>query len=274
MGYDEIERRRVKEERRVFDSDLLETVEGVFDRPTVLSVIDLMRARCIKVIKGVVASGKEARVFWGLDYENREVAVKIYYTMTSEFRRSIWKYLSGDPRYEDLRGMSWRKLIYVWTSKEYNNLKKMSKAGVRVPRPLCKKNNVLVMEFLGRDGVRYPLLKEAYEEGVLEREDLERICRDLLEQVRIMVSRAGLVHADLSEYNVMIVDKTPYIIDVSQAVSIDHPNAVEFLRHDIDTIEAFFKRAGVDTDVYRDLVREILERALETSRGRGFSYID
>jgi len=256
---DDLFEKKRKSEKRYFDTDLLETVEEVFDRQTILTLFDLMRSRCIKEIKGVISTGKEARVYWGTDYENREIAIKIYYTLTAEFRRSIWKYLSGDPRYEDLRGLDRRRLIYVWAGKEYSNLKRMIKAGVRVPEPYCRKNNILVMQFLGENGERYPLLKEAYENNMLTKKDLELIYQDVLNQIIIMIEKARLIHADLSEYNIMVKGSTPYIIDVSQAVSIDHVNAIDFLRHDLDTINRFFAEAGVDIEYFKDLYNKIFE---------------
>lgn len=54
-----------------------------------------------------------------------------------------------------------------------------------------------------------------------------------------------LVHADLSEYNILYHDKELYIIDVSQSVEHDHPNAFNFLRADLKNVEDFFGRNGV-----------------------------
>jgi RIO kinase 1 len=57
----------------------------------------------------------------------------------------------------------------------------------------------------------------------------------------------------------MVKGSTPYIIDVSQAVSIDHVNAIDFLRHDLDTINRFFAEAGVDIEYFKDLYNKIFE---------------
>lgn len=54
-----------------------------------------------------------------------------------------------------------------------------------------------------------------------------------------------LVHADLSEYNILYHAKALYIIDVSQSVEHDHPHAFEFLRKDLGNVEEFFSRRGV-----------------------------
>jgi len=231
----------------------------VFDRSTVMSVIELSSRGCLKSLKGVVSSGKEARVYWGKGKDNRDLAVKIYLTLTSEFRRSMIKYLAGDPRFDEYRGLSPKKLIYIWARKEFSNLNRMFSAGIRVPEPLCLEKNVLVMEFIGYDGKRAPLLKEAYEMGELSIDDLEKIYWQVIEAIRKMVKDAELVHGDLSEYNIMIFEESPVIIDVSQAVSIDHPNSREFLKQDIYNITRFFSKAGVDVEEPSTILSELIE---------------
>ena len=230
----------------------------MFDRSTVMSVIELSSRGCLKSLKGVVSSGKEARVYWGKGKDNRDLAVKIYLTLTSEFRRSMIKYLAGDPRFNEYRGLSPKKLIYIWARKEFSNLNRMFSAGIRVPEPLCLEKNVLVMEFIGYDGKRAPLLKEAYEMGELSLDDLEKIYWWVIEAIKKMVKDAGLVHGDLSEYNIMIFEESPVIIDVSQAVSVDHPNSREFLKQDIYNITRFFSKAGVDVEEPSTILSDIL----------------
>ncbi|HWQ17149.1 MAG TPA: serine protein kinase RIO [Sulfolobales archaeon] len=205
-----------------------------------------------------MSSGKEARVYWGKGKDNRDLAVKIYLTLTSEFRRSMIKYLAGDPRFNEYRGLSPKKLIYIWARKEFSNLNRMFSAGIRVPEPLCLEKNVLVMEFIGYDGKRAPLLKEAYEMGELSLDDLEKIYWWVIEAIRKMVRDAELVHGDLSEYNIMIFEENPVIIDVSQAVSVDHPNSREFLKQDVYNITRFFSKAGVDVEEPSTILSDIL----------------
>jgi len=233
-------KRQREEEERIKDRDLFKTVEEVFDSFTMGHVYRLMKKGLIWDLKGVVSSGKEARVYWGVNREKRDVAVKIYLTATAEFRKSIKKYVIGDPRLEEAwRGGNFRTLIYEWTRKEYRNLRRMREAGVRVPEPLGFSGNVLVMEFLGEKGYRAPLLHEAA--ASLPAEELARIYDDVALQVRSIVCEARLVHADLSEYNIMLWDGKPWIIDVAQAVHVQHPLAREFLERDIANITRFFE---------------------------------
>ncbi len=200
---------------------------------------------------GVVSAGKEARVYWAKDRRGRDVAVKIYLTFTAEFRKSIKQYIIGDPRFESVSS-DLKKLILKWVQKEYKNLKRMFKAGVRVPEPYYAYRNILVMEFIGENGVRAPLLKEVS----LSREEYEEIYRKIVKYMRLMYRVAGLVHADLSEYNVMVYHGEPVIIDVSQAVTLDHPLATHFLLRDIRNIIRFFReKAGIRTHTVDELYR-------------------
>ncbi len=267
MSSDDIEKhlerklRKREREPRLKDKDLFEVVEEVFDRRTVLAVIELKRRGCLKQLKGVVSAGKEARVYWAKGPKGEDLAVKIYLTVTAEFRKSIWKYIKGDPRYEWLGNLPRHKLIMAWTRKEFSNLRRMYEAGVRVPKPLCFYQNVLVMEFLGENGVRAPLLKELADQGALgSSEETEELFWDIIENIRVMYWRAGLVHADLSEYNIIIWRGEPYIIDVSQAVRLDHPHAHSFLYRDIYNIVRFFTEdAGLNIpdadEIYESIVK-------------------
>jgi len=238
------------------DKELLETVEEVLDHFTMEILYDLIRELRIKKILGAVSSGKEARVFPALASSGEYYAVKIYLTFTREFKKSIWKYIAGDPRFEGEKLTSTKKLIYAWCKKEYKNLVRMHEAGVRVPKPVAHKGNVLVMEFIGEGGFPAPLLKEYYEN--LEKPD--EFYRRVVENVRAIVCKARLVHGDLSEYNIMVWGGEPVIIDVSQAVHVSHPNAAAFLQSDIRNINRFFEEeVGIGVIDDEELLGELRE---------------
>jgi RIO kinase 1 len=81
----------------------------------------------------------------------------------------------------------------------------------------------------------------------------------LLGYVRTMYQICKLVHADLSEYNLLYHAERIYIIDVSQSVEHDHPRSLEFLRMDIKNISEFFKRKRVDTLSERAVFKFVIE---------------
>ncbi len=149
------------------------------------------------------------------------------------------KYIEGDRRFKRVR-RSPRGIIYTWTQKEFNNLQLAEEAGVNSPRPIAFNRNVLVMTFIGSDGVPAPLLRE------VDPEDPEDFYLKLLEGARLLYTKASLVHGDLSEYNVMVWEEAPVIFDVSQAMLKEHPLAESLLQRDITNINAYFSRLGVD----------------------------
>ncbi len=232
-------KRRRSEEHRIKDRDLVKTVEEVFDSFTMAHLHRLEARKALRELKGVVSAGKEARVYWGVGPRGEDLAVKIYLSATAEFRKSIKKYIEGDPRFESIPRGNFRRLIYEWARKEYRNLVRLSENGVRVPRPRGVSGNIIVMDFLGHQGYRAPLLVETV--GELGREELLEYYEDLMDQVLRMVCRARLVHADLSEYNIMVWDGRPWIIDVAQAVLLKHPHAREFLERDLENLDRFFE---------------------------------
>ena len=86
-----------------------------------------------------------------------------------------------------------------------------------------------------------PRLKDAS----LPQEDIASLYQELVLMVRQMFNVCKLVHADLSEYNLLYHEGHIWIIDVSQSVEHDHPSAFDFLRNDIKNVEDFFSRLGV-----------------------------
>ncbi len=248
--------------RRIKDKDLYETVEEVFDTETLLALYEIMRRGIVSKVYGVISSGKEARIYWAKDRKGGDLALKIYLTMTAEFRKSIWKYIYGDPRFEGMSPRNIKQLIYLWTRKEFRNLKRLYEAGVRVPKPIFVYKNILVMEFIGKNGIRAPLLKEVYRD--LDLDTHKRIFNKVIEYIARAYHLANLVHADLSEYNIMVYDSEPVIIDVSQAVHIAHMNALEFLRRDISNIVRFFKyevRLNIPSE--EEVYKEVMEWKLK-----------
>lgn len=245
-------------EERTKDKDLFEVVDEVFDYSTVMTIIELRRRGIIQKISGVISAGKESKVYLGYDKLGNPLALKIYLVSSAEFRKSIYKYIIGDPRFADLKLRDMRDLIFAWSRKEFKNLVRMHEAGVKTPRPIACLNNVLVMEFLGEDRYRYPLLVEVFRE--LDIDELYYIFRQVTEELEKIVCLARLVHGDFSEYNIVVKpDLDIVVIDVSQAVDIQHPNAYEFLKRDIENIFRFFiKEARIEINNQEEVTKRVL----------------
>jgi RIO kinase 1 len=227
------------------------TLEEVFDRATFMVIYELLKSDILYEVHGVVNAGKEARVYWGKNKEGKDLAVKIYLTASAEFRKGMLKYIEGDYRFKGVKRDT-RSLIFTWAQKEYRNLEQASRAKVRVPIPIAVKNNVLVMEFIGKNGVNASSLKEQVPS------DPEEVYGVLLTYLKRLYRKAELVHGDLSEYNIMMWNGEPVIFDMAQAVPTSHPMAEFFLRRDIANVNRFFKRLGVKVlsvdEAYKNVV--------------------
>jgi len=245
--------RRVEKRDRMLHKDFSEeraVLEEVFDKSTLMVIYDLMNRGVISEIFGSVKSGKESKLYWGLDPEGRELAIKIYLTTAAEFKRGMLVYIEGDPRFRNIRRDT-KSLIYAWAQKEFKNLIRAKEAKVRVPEPIAVSKNVLVMEFIGRKGVCAPLLRE------VELKNPTRIYRRLILYIKRLYQKAGLVHADLSEYNIMIWRRAPVIFDMSQAVLVGHPMTEEFLKRDLRNLNNYFAKMGVEVLSYEEVFRKV-----------------
>ncbi len=227
------------------------TIEEVFDNTTRMVVFDLMNSGILYELNGVVSSGKEARVYWGKNREGTDRAVKIYLTSSAEFKRGMHKYIEGDPRFKDVKHDT-RSLIAVWAQKEFRNLGEAYAAKVRVPKPIAVKSNVVIMEFIGKDGVSAPSLKEQSPANP------ERVYKVIVTYLKRLYQKAKIVHGDLSEYNIMLWKGKPVVFDVSQSVSIQHPLADFMLRRDIENVNRFFKRLDVDVIPVEELYKMVV----------------
>jgi RIO kinase 1 len=110
-----------------------------------------------------------------------------------------------------------------------------------VPRPIKYYENVLIMEYVwvGDNFDPAPALRTSTDY------DPQAVYKALREAVKKMVKGARLVHGDLSEYNVLIVKGKPVIIDVSQAIVLDHPQSREYLARDAKVLSRFFEKKGI-----------------------------
>jgi RIO kinase 1 len=244
----ELDRRKMKRRK---DSDEFKVVEGVIDPPTLKALYKLLNKGTINVLHGVMSTGKEANVYRGEDSDGNPVAVKIYRVSTAETDFML-EYIVGDPRFKRIKRRS-RALIPQWALKEYKNLARYHDAGVRVPRPLDIQRNVLVMEFIGdtKSSIPAPMIKN------VEIPSPVKTFNQLLRMITDGYTKAGLVHADLSEYNILWF-KGPVIIDVSQAVLKTHDNAKRYLIRDIQNITSFFRKLGVESKNPEKIAEHIL----------------
>ncbi|KAI9009485.1 RIO1 family-domain-containing protein [Gaertneriomyces semiglobifer] len=240
------------------------TVEQVLDPRTRIILFKLLNRGVIQSINGCISTGKEANVYHAVagpesgmllsDDAPTHLAVKIYKTSILTFKDRD-RYVSGEYRFRHGYNKSNpRKMVKLWAEKEMRNLKRLRAADIPCPEPICLRMHVLVMGFIGdRNGWAAPRLKDA---PISAASTYASLYNQLLHCVWRMYHHCRLVHGDLSEYNILYYKKQLYIIDVSQSVEHDHPNALEFLRKDCANVVDYFSKR-VDGDVLS--VRELFE---------------
>ncbi|KAK3368314.1 RIO1 family-domain-containing protein [Podospora didyma] len=229
------------------------TSELVLDQRTRMILLQMINRGVVSEIHGAISTGKEANVYGALLHPEDggapiHRAIKVYKTAILVFKDRE-KYITGEHRFKAGadKGNN-RKMVKLWAEKEFRNLRRLHAAGIACPEPIKLKIHVLVMEFLGdKRGWAFPRLRDARLEGEDTEDQWRNLYVQLLGLMRRIYQVCKLVHADLSEYNILYNDKKLYIIDVSQSVEHDHPRALEFLRMDIKNIGDFFRRQGVDT---------------------------
>lgn len=229
------------EQRKVF--------AGVLDEQTLFTLYKLSNKGYFDILHGFVKQGKESSVLVGEKKDGKLVAIKVHAISASTFKQ-MQTYLKGDPRFHYIKHNK-RAIIFAWCKKEFKNMKIAFKAQVPCPEPIAQMNNVLVMEFLGKDSVPAPRLVD------IELENPEKIFKEIIEYIHLLY-KANLVHGDLSFYNILWYKEKPYFIDFSQGVVLQHPNALYLLKRDITNICNDFKKYGIKANP-----EEIYERVVK-----------
>ena len=221
---------------------ILHISSGTIEDPCLITRLadKLISDRIIDILDFPISTGKEGNVFRGVTPDKKLVAVKIYRVSTSTFKH-ISNYIVGDPRFKSVP-QARRDIIYAWAKKEFKNLERLYKVGVRAPKPIIRINNVLVMEYIGDPDEPAPLMKDVTLDNPKE------IFDTLIGFLSKMYKKAELVHSDISAFNVLIHKNQPYLIDLGQGVLVEHPNSLEFLKRDIHNLVSYFKKFNIRAD--------------------------
>ena len=191
-------------------------------------------------------SGKEATVYVVRCGEEIRCA-KVYKEANKRSFRQATEYAEGRQVKNSRRARAMGKSSRygrkaqeeAWQSAEVDALYRLAAAGVRVPRPYDFLEGVLLMELVTDDnGNAAPRLNDL----TLTAEQAREYHRTLIKQVVRMLC-AGIVHGDLSEYNVLVGSEGPVIIDLPQAVdAASNNNAASMLERDVARLAAYFGR--------------------------------
>jgi RIO kinase 2 len=215
-----------------------------------LAINALVKGDILEAFGKPIGVGKEADVYDALNPKGERIAVKFQRLGRTSFRQTRRK-----------RGYTTEKASWLYQSRlaaerEFRALKLVFPHGVAVPEPISQNRHVLVMGMI--EGAELAECKEIPEP--------KKILSEILLNVRRTYMKAGVIHADLSEYNVVLKPDTHVlIIDWPQYVTTDHPNTDMLLTRDIRNILGFFMR--------KHLLKTKLEEALAYVTGSEDRYL-
>ncbi|WP_297535561.1 serine/threonine-protein kinase RIO2 [Thermococcus sp.] len=222
----------------------------------VLAIRALARKGVVEAISTTqIGVGKDADVYVGVTPTGEKVAVKFNRVggRTASRRAGYHSHVFADKHHT-----SWLYVSRLIAKKEYDALVLLSPIA-RVPKPVAWNRHVLVMEFV--EGTELAELRDDELTREEAREVLDRILEEYLKIVRF-----GIVHSDLSEFNVVLTDDDILIIDWAQHLTTAHPESYELLKRDLTVIlNAFRRRWRVERRF--DEVWPSFEKAWRESRG-------
>lgn len=194
-----------------------------------LALHDLVVRGVIKAVGDKVGVGKESDAYEILTIGGEKAIAKFLRIGRTSFRRTkVARDWASDPRY------TWFIQSKIAAQREFLALKNVKSAGGHVPFPIDYSRHLVLIEYI--DGVELTSRPQL--------EDPLLIFKQVIDTVKVAYNVVGIVHGDLSEYNIMVSADgcNAYIIDWPQYVSRDDPRAEELLRRDVAYVSSFFKK--------------------------------
>ena len=188
-----------------------------------LALSDLVKRGKVSAFGEIIGVGKESVVYEALG--EMPLAVKLHRQGRTSFKhvRRLRDHLTDKPK------VTWLYAAALAARREFAIMEKLYPV-VSIPRPIAVSRHALAMEFVSGPALHRITLSDP---------------EDGLDMILVEVGKAlrlGIIHADLSEFNVMVDDSGPRIIDWPQAVEVTHPHAQELLERDLVNVLRFFQR--------------------------------
>ena len=192
-----------------------------------LAINAFVKAGVLEAFGKSLGVGKEADVFDALDPKGTRVAVKFHRLGRISFRQT------RRTRGYMLDHAGWLFQSRLAAEKEFQALRLVYTHGVAVPEPIYQNRHAIVMGVI--EGAELSKWKEL--------DDPSKVLLEILINVQKAYLETGIIHADLSDYNIIVKpDMHVLIIDWPQYVTKEHPNAQDLLMRDLKNVLDFFNR--------------------------------
>jgi RIO kinase 2 len=192
-----------------------------------LAINAFVKAGLIEAFGQTLGVGKEADVYDALTPEGARIAVKFHRLGRISFRQTRRK------RGYVTERAGWLFQSRLAAEREFQALKIVYQHGVAVPEPLSQNRHAIAMGII--EGAELAKWKEIPKP--------EKVLKEILRNVKKTYLKAGVIHADLSEYNIILKpDMHILIIDWPQYVMANHPNAQQLLMRDVKNVLKYFSR--------------------------------
>lgn len=195
-----------------------------------LALDSLVKRGVIEALGNKIGVGKESDIYEALSPSGERIALKLHRIGRTSFRKT----LRTRPYIFERQTTSWLEESKLSAQREFTALKELTKYTKYVPSPHAYNRHAVVTSFI--EGIElYRVRKLTNPQEALEK---------IIEVIKIAYNKVGIIHGDLSEYNIIISYPTedPLIIDWPQYFYKEHPQAQDILRRDIHYVVRYFNK--------------------------------
>lgn len=202
----------------------------------------------LKIIKNI-GSGKEADVYLVVNQDNEKYALKVYKDAVERSFKNNQIYLSGkflrsksERRAIQKRNKFGKNLIHLnWVKREFFLMSKLYNLGCNIPKPIASVKQAILMQFVGENDNPASLLKDV----IISKKQAREIYKSIKSNME-KFQQLGIVHADLSPFNILFFKSKIYIIDFPQSVDIrNNYNAQNLLEKDKRNIDKWYIKTQI-----------------------------
>ena len=211
-----------------------------------LAIDNLVKRGVLAAIGEKIGVGKESDIYEALNPAQERLALKLHRIGRTSFKKTK----RVRPYVFERESPDWLSESKLSAQREFRALQELSTHTKYVPKPVAHNRHAVVTEFI--EGIELYRVKSLENPG--------EVLEGIIEVIKVAYNEVGIVHGDLSEYNILVSypEEKPIVIDWPQYLYRDYPQAVEALKRDVYYVVRYFnKRFSLNVD-WKSVIDEIL----------------